>query len=300
MKLLDMVRVLEGKDDLTRRRLTLHFLCLYRFKPILEEYRLRWHRGANILAAVGNGRDEILITTHYDVVRGSPGANDNGSCIAVLIDVFRKLKDHRPKNKIRLVIFDDEENGLRGSKAYVKRHGFQSLLGLYNTELVGMGDTVTIWPVTNQAKDHPALVALVEAITELGCPYIEAGKLPRFIGDHQTFQDAGFPGAFCLSMIPGSEIEKIRRYVNSLEETAKNTIPPQEIPLIFRNYHCPEDRSEYLSEEALQLMSEVIYRAVVRLDSWDDRVAPDLVSGGNSINFGREGGHHAIPDYSVP
>ncbi len=71
-------------------------------------------------------------------------------------------------------------------------------------------------------------------------------------------------------------------------------------PLDIDVFRVPEDRSEYLSEEALQLMSEVIYRAVVRLDSWDDRVAPDLLSGGNSINFGREGGHHAVPDYSVP
>ena len=75
----------------------------------------------------GGGRsDEILlIGAHYDSVRGSPGANDNGSGVAALLEFSRLFTHITPGITIRLVAFVNEEppffiRGNTGSAAYAK------------------------------------------------------------------------------------------------------------------------------------------------------------------------------------
>ena len=54
--------------------------------------------------------DEILVLgAHYDSVEGCPGANDNGSGVAALLEVARALKASRQQRTIRFVAFVNEE-----------------------------------------------------------------------------------------------------------------------------------------------------------------------------------------------
>jgi Zn-dependent M28 family amino/carboxypeptidase len=59
----------------------------------------------------GNGRaDEIiLIGSHYDTVFSTPGADDNASAVAVMLEVGRLLKDVSNNRTIRFVAFACEE-----------------------------------------------------------------------------------------------------------------------------------------------------------------------------------------------
>lgn len=55
-------------------------------------------------------QDEIvLVGAHYDSVEGSPGANDNGTGVAALLALARRLKDVRAERTLRLVFFVNEE-----------------------------------------------------------------------------------------------------------------------------------------------------------------------------------------------
>jgi Zn-dependent M28 family amino/carboxypeptidase len=73
----------------------------------------------------------ILLGAHYDTVRGSPGANDNGSGVAVLLELARAFRDDNPGHTLRLVAFVNEEmpffyTDRQGSRVYAKaahRHG---------------------------------------------------------------------------------------------------------------------------------------------------------------------------------
>ncbi|MGZ8226237.1 MAG: M28 family peptidase [Methylococcaceae bacterium] len=57
-----------------------------------------------------NGGDEvILIGAHYDSVLGSPGANDNGSGVAALLELSRLFKQVQPTVNLRFVAFVNEE-----------------------------------------------------------------------------------------------------------------------------------------------------------------------------------------------
>lgn len=73
-----------------------------------------------------NGGDElILIGAHYDSVLGSPGANDNGSGVAALLELSRVFQEHQPAVNLRFVAFVNEEPpfffwGNMGSMVYAK------------------------------------------------------------------------------------------------------------------------------------------------------------------------------------
>ncbi len=77
----------------------------------------------------------ILIGAHYDTVPGSPGADDNASGVAVLLELGRLLAESPAQWPIRLVAFDMEEYGLSGSRAYAahlkqQRQKLRLMLGL--------------------------------------------------------------------------------------------------------------------------------------------------------------------------
>ncbi|MDR9500606.1 MAG: M28 family peptidase [Desulfurivibrionaceae bacterium] len=68
----------------------------------------------------------VVVGAHYDTVANSPGANDNGSGVAVLLELARLLVDIRPQRTIRLVAFANEEppfflNNAMGSRVYAGR-----------------------------------------------------------------------------------------------------------------------------------------------------------------------------------
>jgi len=55
-------------------------------------------------------RDEIvLVGAHYDSVEGSPGANDNGSGVAVLLELSRRFASVDCSRTVRFVAFTNEE-----------------------------------------------------------------------------------------------------------------------------------------------------------------------------------------------
>ena len=65
----------------------------------------------------------VLAGAHYDSVLGSPGANDNASGVAALLEIARLLRGSRPERTVKLVAFVNEESpffyfGEMGSKVY--------------------------------------------------------------------------------------------------------------------------------------------------------------------------------------
>ena len=73
----------------------------------------------NIEGYLGDGKSpEVLVTCHYDTVSNSPGANDNGSGIAAMLEVARVLAKEKKDMNVRFVAFTLEEfNPLRIKKS---------------------------------------------------------------------------------------------------------------------------------------------------------------------------------------
>lgn len=88
---------------------------------IIEENQDSW----NVVAEIPGGRkkDEIVIIgAHLDSWHGGTGATDNAAGSAVVIEAMRVLKamNLNMDRTVRMVLWSGEEQGLLGSKAYVK------------------------------------------------------------------------------------------------------------------------------------------------------------------------------------
>lgn len=81
----------------------------------------------------------LIVAAHYDTVRGSPGADDNASGLAVLLEAARCLRSAPLSREVRFIAFSLEEEDLLGSLAYVsslKKDGHQ-IAGAIVLESVG-------------------------------------------------------------------------------------------------------------------------------------------------------------------
>lgn len=82
---------------------------------------------ANVVATLpGRERPEetVLLGAHLDSWDGGTGAEDNGVNVALALDVARALAalPRPPRRTVRIALFDAEERGMAGSRAYVERH----------------------------------------------------------------------------------------------------------------------------------------------------------------------------------
>ncbi|MCK6428634.1 M20/M25/M40 family metallo-hydrolase [Betaproteobacteria bacterium PRO7] len=71
------------------------------------------------------GSEIVLAGAHYDTVPGSPGADDNASGVAALIEIARVLRETRCERTVKLVAFVNEEPpffywGEMGSRVYAR------------------------------------------------------------------------------------------------------------------------------------------------------------------------------------
>ncbi|KYC36491.1 peptidase M28 [Scytonema hofmannii PCC 7110] len=115
------------------------------WQPQLEEFTEKQlditRVGINIFAErPGTSKDAgaILVAAHYDTVFFSPGADDNASGVAVVLELARLLGSRPTAKTLQLAFFDLEEAGLLGSKAFVKnKTHLENLNGVIVMDMVG-------------------------------------------------------------------------------------------------------------------------------------------------------------------
>lgn len=144
--------------------------------------------GRNIVAHRANvTQPRLLLGGHYDSVAGSPGANDNASGTAVVLETARRLAGTPLADQVWFVAFDGEEDGLHGSRAFVKTASpalLQGLKGMINFDMVGINEKLTI-------TGTPSLMALLD-LENVGLFTLGS----NYGSDHASFVSAGVPVLF--------------------------------------------------------------------------------------------------------
>jgi carboxypeptidase Q len=161
--------------------------------------------GFNVIADLPGSdlaNEIVLIGAHLDSHQSGTGATDNAAGSAVMMDVMRILKavGAKPRRTIRLALWGGEEEGMLGSKAYVKEHlgdpaartarpEHQSLSAYYNLDN-GTGRVHGVWLQGNLAI-APIFRAWFEPLRDLGVTTIA----PRSVtgSDYQSFDAVGIP-----------------------------------------------------------------------------------------------------------
>jgi Zn-dependent M28 family amino/carboxypeptidase len=131
-------------------------------------YKYRGHEYHNIIAEkIGHEfPDEIFITgAHYDTVIHSPGADDNSSGIAALLELVRLFDNYDNKRTIRFVAFTLEEppfygTSNMGSRVYAKackakRENIIMMIALEMLAYFTNKKNSQNYPTPDMAADHP-------------------------------------------------------------------------------------------------------------------------------------------------
>lgn len=139
----------------------------------------------------------IVFTAHYDHLGQMgkdvyfPGANDNASGCAMLLNLAKYYSEHKPKYSIAFMAFGAEEVGLLGSKYYVEHPMFplSKIKFLVNMDIMGTGDEgIKVVNATEHKKEFDELVKINSEKNLL--PSVQPrGKAP--ISDHHFFEEAG-------------------------------------------------------------------------------------------------------------
>jgi hypothetical protein len=126
--------------DVERRR-TRNYIINELKKLGWESSTERFQQGVNVFAEKPGTDSEagaILLAAHYDTVLNSPGADDNASGVAVLLEIARLFNSGSTPRTLQLAFFDKEEAGLLGSRAFVNNKArLQKLRGVVVMDMVG-------------------------------------------------------------------------------------------------------------------------------------------------------------------
>ncbi len=161
--------------------------------------------------------EQVLVAAHYDTKAGTPGADDNASAVAAMLEAARSLAGQRHERTLRFVAFTLEEYGYGGSRRFVreaKRTG-QSILGVLDLEMVGFTAPTQRLPPGIRARSTGDFIGVVgnrksrrlvetfvkasrEAVPELPVETMIVawnGRLLPIVrlSDHAPFWDAGYP-----------------------------------------------------------------------------------------------------------
>jgi len=172
-----------------------------------------WENVEATKAGVTRPDELYLLCGHFDDIsddpwNDAPGAEDNASGVAALLEAAAVLSDCRFDATVKLVAFSGEEEGLLGSKAYaLEAHEADAdIRGVFNMDMISYLDE----PV------HDVEVRYNDFSQELLAYYRDAARLyvPGYVihaatsgqggSDHESFWDYGYPALLSIEY-PGKQ-----------------------------------------------------------------------------------------------
>jgi aminopeptidase YwaD len=180
----------------------------------------------------------VLVGAHHDSVEGAPGANDDASGTATVLELARVFANAPTDTDIRFVTFGAEENGLLGSWEFVERmtdEDYYRTVGMFQMDMVGSKDAGPLIMYTNDGEknivtDLGASAGARLAKTGEATPYGMEGR-----SDHVPFAEIGLPAALFIHA----------------------PVEPW--------YHSPEDTLDKISLDKLKEVSNIVGAAVYQV-----------------------------------
>ena len=168
--------------------------------------------------------EKILVIAHRDSAN-TPGANDNASGLAALLELARVLPQHKLQRTVELVaIGAEEELGSLGSHNYCNLHKVElkNIKAVINVDMIAVGSKLNIitgglWPDVGKIKTTDWLNKLLFETAEELNYFVEYGICSFATSDEGRFIEAGVPAAWLWK--PDDP------YYHSLEDTPEKVNP---------------------------------------------------------------------------
>ena len=170
-------------------------------------------KSRNIIAdKAGNDSAEtrkvVIACAHLDSVNlaggaaaRAPGADDNGSGSAGVLEIARAFQEHRAKHDLRLILFGGEEQGLFGSRQYVSSldAGERARIkAVVNMDMIGSKNSDTRSVLL---EGSPLSQSVIDGLSEAGATYTQLSietSLNPFSSDHVPFLNAQIPAVLTI------------------------------------------------------------------------------------------------------
>lgn len=217
----------------TRSSRTDHYAALH-WKTTAQEGLL-----TNVIGLIpGTGPDTIIIGAHRDHFGQPagllfPGADDNASGTAVMLEVARTLMKTgiRPQRTILFLSFSGEEKDLLGSRLYISRPlvPLSTTKAMINIDHAGIGNgrlTVGVTGLDKRVAQQAGETAGLTSTLDL------FGFFPG--GDHVPFKEAGIP---TITVVSGG---------------------------IHPHYHQPTDSAETINPDILRTVAQYVLSLTVQ------------------------------------
>ncbi len=235
----------------------------------VKEDRFQWEgKTYKNIVAEKKGRacpDKVFIMgAHYDTVPGSPGADDNASGVAVLLEVARNIQSVSLGGTVRLIAFSLEEYNYVGSAHYVERlkREKEEILGMISLEMVGFTGSRQDYPPYLDPKYYPNVGDFIAVIgNERSQKLLE--KVCQSFKTHVPqlpLESLVVPGN-------GERMEEARLSDHSIfwDKGFAALLVTDTSFLRNPNYHLPSDRIETLNFEFMRNVAIGVYYSVVDL-----------------------------------
>ena len=160
---------------------------------------------------------QVLLAAHYDTTFGSPGASDDKSSVAAMLETARALASGEPlRNDIVMIFTDGEEAGLLGASSFVAEHSRGAQGGVVlNWEATGNAGPSVLFETSSGngelIKEFAASAPYPIGDSAMAALY-QAGMQNT---DFTAFRDAGFVG------LNFAFIDGVAWYHNSVDTVAQ-------------------------------------------------------------------------------
>jgi len=268
--LMSHIKALENQDSSARGQYIQETLKGLELKSVIQNCNFLQVKNIIVDFSPGSENKHLIFSAHYDVVKGSPGANDNASGVAVLLGLCQELTGI--KAPVKIVFFDREEAwirtpvlrlGLLGSLCYAYTTNLRNISAVYNLEFCGAGDCLAIWPIGQKDSTLSAFKQITAASNRIGLPF-KSAHIPWMLmsSDHLSFRLRGFPDALTLSLLPSDGIQAIEKTLagTNLYSLIFQRRPTMPEPLSV--VHTAKDTSSNLNESSLRLMFSLLLEVV--------------------------------------
>jgi len=155
---------------------------------------LRAYNALGEIPGTDKANEVVMVGGHLDSWHGGTGATDNGAGSVVMMEAIRILKAlNLPlRRTVRIGLWSGEEEGLLGSRAYVRKHAAElGQISAYLNVDNGTGRLRGIWDQMDSLA-IPVFQEIFAPLADLGVVVVRHGNTGGT--DHLSFVGAGVPG----------------------------------------------------------------------------------------------------------
>jgi hypothetical protein len=203
--------------------------------------------GENIIVRIGKGTKRIVVGAHYDAAPDSPGANDNGSGVAVMLALINHMQEMEWNYAVDFCFFDQEENGTVGSIYYIKQFMIpKKHFVMINLDVEGSGEEIFAGPVGS--SNRLVIRYVHEAVQKTGFPFVERTEFPA--SDQESFAKLQLEN-IGISVVPKGDGDRLSKFVRQGYKSDS-----LDSPRVMSVMHTVDDRSNAISQASLKMSYE--------------------------------------------